>query len=186
MVGEAPRALVLLAEGAEEMEAIIAVDVLRRGEVQVTVAGVDGAAPVTCSRGVRIVPDAALADVDGTFDAIVLPGGGGGAERLAGSEAVGRILTAQAEREGLIGAICAGPKALVAHGIGRGRKMTCHPSAEAVVSDHADLAPGPVVRDGFLVTSRGPGTAFEFALALVERLQGDDRARSLRGPMILD
>ncbi len=81
------RALVLLAEGAEEMETAMIVDTLRRGNVGVVLAGVDGAAAVTCSRKLRIVPDASLQEVaEQSFDAVVLPGGTGGAARLAAAQ----------------------------------------------------------------------------------------------------
>jgi len=180
-----PRALVLLAEGAEEMETTIIVDVLRRGEVEVVLAGLDGPEPVRCSRGVRLVPDAALADVTGDFDVVVLPGGKGGADRLAASKAVGALLRAQIEADRMIGAICAAPLALAAHEVLAGRRMTCHPSVHDIVGAHAALAAGPVVEDGKLVTSQGPGTALPFALALVARLRGAEVAERVRKPMMI-
>lgn len=180
-----PRALVILAEGAEEMETTIIVDVLRRAEVDVVLAGLDGPAPVRCSRGVLLVPDAALSDVTGDVDALVLPGGKGGAERLAASPAVGERLRAQAAAGRLVAALCAAPVALAAHGLFAGRRMTCHPSVYDIVTAHGQLAAGPVVDDGQLVTSQGPGTAFLFALRLVERLRGPDVAARVRAPMML-
>ena len=90
-----PKALVLLAQGAEEMEAVISIDVLRRGGIDVTVAGLDGTGPVRCSRGVVITPDVALDDVEGEFDVLVLPGGAEGAQRLAQSDQVGELLREQ-------------------------------------------------------------------------------------------
>jgi protein DJ-1 len=181
----APRALVVLAEGAEEMEAVIVVDVLRRAEVEVVLAGLDGEAPVRCSRGVRIAPDVALSGLSGDVDALVLPGGKGGADRLAASPVVGELLRAQAASGRLVAAICAAPIALAAHGVFAGRRMTCHPSVNDVVAAHGRLAEEPVVEDGQLVTSRGPGTAFLFALALVARLRGPDVAAKVRAPMML-
>ena len=107
-----PKALVLLAPGSEEMEAVISIDVLRRGGIEVTVAGVDGATPIRCSRGVVITPDVSLDDVEGEFDVLVLPGGGEEAQRLAQSDRVGELLRAQ-ELKGLwVAAICAAPIAL--------------------------------------------------------------------------
>ncbi|MCK6587913.1 MAG: DJ-1/PfpI family protein [Polyangiaceae bacterium] len=181
-----PRALVILAEGAEEMEAIISVDVLRRAEIDVVLAGLDGANPVRCSRGVRVVPDTSLAEVAGSsFDVIVLPGGKDGATRLAGSSAVGDLLRAQAAAGRTVAAICAAPIALRTHGVFEGSRMTCHPSVNEVVGGHGRLTPGPVVTDGQLITSQGPGTAFLFALAIVERLRGTDVAEKVRAPMML-
>ncbi|MGK4002769.1 DJ-1 family glyoxalase III [Sorangium sp. So ce1036] len=180
-----PRALVILAEGAEEMETVTVVDVLRRAEIEVVLAGLDGPGPVRCSRGVRLVPDAELSAVTGDFDVVVLPGGKGGAERLAGAAAVGERLRAQAQAGGAVAAICAAPIALAAHGLFQGKSMACHPSVNDVVSAHGALVASPVVEDGQLVTSQGPGTALAFALALVARLSGEDVAARVRAPMML-
>jgi protein DJ-1 len=181
-----PRALVILAEGAEEMEVTIAVDVLRRAEIEVVLAGLDGADPVRCSRGLRVLPDKSLAEVEGSsFDAIVLPGGKVGAERLAGSAAVGDLLRAQVAAGRTVAAICAAPIALRTHGVFEGSRMTCHPSVNEVVGGHGRLTAGAVVTDGQLITSQGPGTAFLFALSIVERLRGPEVAEKVRGPMML-
>ncbi len=179
------RALVILAQGAEEMEATIAVDVLRRGGVDVVLAGLDGDGPVKCSRGVHIVPDAALSDAKGPFDVIVLPGGLEGARRLAESPAVGDLLRAQ-EAAGLTtAAICAAPIALARHDVYAAHKLTSYPSVHDVVGKHGELVLAPVVTDRNLVTSQGPGTAFAFALALVERLAGKETADNVRKGMLL-
>lgn len=179
------RALVLIAQGSEEMETTITVDVLRRGGIEVMLAGVDGAGPVTCSRGVRIVPDAALADVRGPFDVVVLPGGNEGARRFAESTAVGDLLRAQ-EAAGLAtAAICAAPIALARHGVYAGRRLTGYPSVHAVLAPHGEVVAHPVVDDRGLVTSQGPGTSFAFALALVERFAGKETADSVRKGMLL-
>lgn len=184
MGNKKPRALVFLAEGAEEMELVIVVDVLRRAGVDVVVAGVSGAEPALCSRGVRVVPDIALDDVEGMFDAVVLPGGKGGASQLAASPAVGHWLRSQASAGRTVAAICAAPIALRAHGVFPGRRMTCHPSVDEIVAAHGILTEGAVVVDGVLMTSQGPGTAFPFALALVERLCGRAVADEVRAPMM--
>lgn len=167
------------------MEATITVDVLRRAEIDVVLAGLDGAGPVRCSRGLRVLPDVALSEAGGAFDAIVLPGGKGGAERLAGSAAVGELLRAQAAAGRVVAAICAAPIALGAHGVFAGSRMTCHPSVNDVVASHGRLTEGAVVTDGQLITSQGPGTAFHFALALVERLRSAETAEKVRAPMMM-
>ena len=167
------------------MEATIAVDVLRRAEIEVILAGLDGPDPVRCSRGLRVLPDTSLTDTEGPFDVVVLPGGKGGAERLAGSAAVGDLLRAQVEAGRTVAAICAAPIALRAHGVFEGSRMTCHPSVNEVVGGHGRLTAGPVVTDGQLITSQGPGTAFLFALAIVARLRGPEVAEKVRGPMML-
>lgn len=180
------RILVPIAEGSEEMEVTITVDVLRRAGADVVVAGLDGTASVTCSRGVRIVPDVAFAAVAGErFDAIVLPGGGPGSRRFAASRPLGDALRAHDAAGRLVAAICAAPSALLAHRIGVGRRLTAHPSVADAVRAHADWVEDDVVEDGTLVTSRGPGTAFAFALRLVERLFDADTAARVREPMML-
>ncbi len=186
MTDSSPRALVLLAVGAEEMELTIIVDVLRRGGVTVVLSGIAGPEPVRCSRGVTLVPDAGLESVVGEFDIVVLPGGLGGTEQLAASKLVGDLLRRQRSSGGEIAAICAAPMALARHGIAQGLAMTCHPSVADEVGKHGVLTEGRVVRAPGLTTSMGPGTAFEFALALVARLQGDEAATEVRSPMILD
>ncbi|MBK8254744.1 MAG: DJ-1/PfpI family protein [Polyangiaceae bacterium] len=177
--------LVLLATGAEEMETTITVDVLRRGGIQVTLAGVDGSDPVLCSRGVRIVPDIALTDAKGPFDMIVLPGGNEGARRLAESSAVGALLREQEASGKIAAAICAAPTALAAHGVFAGRKLTAYPTVRDRIASHGSVVDDEVVDDRNLVTSQGPGTTFSFALALVEKLAGKATADSVRKGMLL-
>jgi protein DJ-1 len=179
------RVLILLAHGAEEMEVVITADVLRRGGLEVTLAGVEGAGPVRCSRGVVLVPDCDLTAVQGDFDLIVLPGGAEGARRLGESSRVGALLAEQERRQRLIGAICAAPAALARHGIGKDKALTSHPSVAAGLREWSRYREDRVVQDGNLVTSRGPGTAFEFALTLVARLLGQPAADALRAPMLV-
>lgn len=185
MEREKKRALVLLAEGAEEIETVTVVDILRRGGVEVTLAGVEGSRPARCSRGVVIVPDAPLVEVDGDFDLLVLPGGAEGARRLGESPEVGRLLRRHEQEGRLVGAICAAPLALRAHGAFAGRSMTCHPTVVKDVEEHGTMARGPVVEDDNLVTSQGPGTAMLFALALLRRLVGESRADEVRAPLMI-
>lgn len=179
------RALVLLAPGAEEMEVVIVTDVLRRAGIEVLLAGVAGNEPAVCSRNVRIVPDCVLDLAVGPMDLVVLPGGGQGAELLASSERVHQLLQKQDKAGKLIGAICAAPIVLVAAGVGKGRSLTSHPSVREKVTGFGRYSEERVVRDGNLVTSRGPGTAMEFALALVEQLLGREQARRVAEPMLV-
>lgn len=185
MTNPKPRVLVILARGAEEMEVVIVVDVLRRAGVEVALAGLDGKEPVRCSRGVVLVPELALADAAGPFAAIVLPGGGEGSERLAKSQLVGSLLAAQ-ERDGrCVAAICAAPAALALHGVGRGRAMTVYPGLESKLAGHARSEDRAVCEDRPILTGRGQGAAFEFALALVKRLCGAATEASVRAPLVL-
>jgi protein DJ-1 len=180
----AKNALVLLTQGNEEMEAVISIDVMRRGGIDVTVAGVDGSGPVRCSRGVVITPDAALDDVMEDFDIVVLPGGAEGAQRLGQAAAVGRLLRKQEKADRWVGAICAAPSALKQHGVFEGRRMTSHPSVRGLLEGWADYSEHSVVQDGKLITSRGPGTAFAFALRIVGALTDAERMAEVRAPMM--
>ena len=181
---EKPTALVLLTQGSEEIEAVISIDVLRRGGIDVTVASIDGVDPVRCSRGVVITPDVALDDVRGDFDIVVLPGGAEGAQRLAKSAKVGEILRQQEENNRWVGAICAAPIALQSHGVFQNRQLTSHPSVRAMLEDWGEYSEHPVVADGNLITSRGPGTAFPFALRIVGMLTDAQRMVEVRAPMM--
>ncbi|XP_073979092.1 protein dj-1beta-like isoform X1 [Rhodnius prolixus] len=180
-------ALVLVAEGSEEMECIISVDVLRRGGVNVTLAGLEGNRPTKCSRDVVVVPDKSMEEAikGGPYDAIVLPGGMGGSKSFAASSTLGKILKEQEECGKIVAAICAAPTALKAHGIGLGKCVTCYPGLEKELLDCYKFSEDKVVVDGNIITSRGPGTAFDFGLALVEKLVGKDKSSSVKKELLL-
>ncbi len=163
------KVLVPIADGTEEMEAVIAVDLLRRAGCEVCVAALDGGT-VTAARGVRLVPDVAWDTVDPLrFDALVLPGGAGGTRRFCAHAGLLDALRNLHAAGRWIAAVCAAPLALQAAGILAGRRATCHPDVADKLSSAAweDVA---VVMDGNLITSQGAGTSIEFGLALIERL----------------
>jgi 4-methyl-5(b-hydroxyethyl)-thiazole monophosphate biosynthesis len=168
-----PRVLVPLAQGCEELEAVTIIDLLRRAGVEVVTAGLD-AAPVKASRGVVLMPDTALDQVlEQDFDMIVLPGGLPGATHLDQDARVHRLLKLQAEQGRWSAAICAAPKVLANAGLLDGRQATSYPGAmEAARFPRVRLVEQPVVVDGKVVTSRGPGTAMDFALQLIQLLCG--------------
>lgn len=168
--------LMPLADGVEELEAVTVVDILRRGGIEVVLAGLNGTDPVTASRQTRIVPDAALDDVmDRDFDMVCLPGGAAGVDRLKQDERIRRLLD-QYQAEGkFTSAICAAPSILAAYGYLEGRRATSNPQfTEQVAIPGVNYQEDPVVVDGSVVTSRGPGTAMDFALQLVEMLAGKE------------
>lgn len=170
------RVLVPLAQGCEELEAVTIIDVLRRAGVEVTVAGLEQG-PVTASRGVVLMPDTTLeAVLDQDFDLVVLPGGLGGAQRLEADQRIAALLRRMSEQGRYVAAICAAPKVLASAGLLKNRQATAYPG---ILDDQADqagirLSSAAVVRDGTFITSRGPGTAMDFALTLVEILGGRD------------
>jgi len=163
--------LVPLAPGCEELEAVTVIDLLRRAGVEVTTAGLDEA-PVHASRGTVLLPDVALDAVkDRDFDMIVLPGGQPGANNLAADERIGELLTRTAKAGRYTAAICAAPKVLAGAGLLDHRRATSFPGAiDPAAIPGLDYSTEAVVTDGTLVTSRGPGTAMDFALRLIEIL----------------
>lgn len=179
------RALVLLAEGFEEIEAVTPIDVLRRAGVEVTSVGVGGRR-VTGARGVVLEADCTLEEAPREVDLVVLPGGMPGAENLARSAGV-KALVEEVRRQGKrVAAICAAPAvALAPMGLLAGRRATCYPGFEQRFPPQVSASQEPVVVDEWLVTSRGPGTALEFSLALVEQLVGPAQAQALRGKMLV-
>ena len=177
--------LIPVANGTEDIEAVTLIDVLRRAGMAVTVASVGNAREVTCANGTRIVADSLHADVAGrSFDLIALPGGMPGAEHLRDTPALIAQLRAQDARGGLFAAICASPGVVLAsHGLIGTRKATAYPGFEKLLPPGSFVAER-VVRDGHLVTSRGPGTALEFALALVEAVGLGAQAEQLASGML--
>ncbi len=180
-----PRALVVLAEGAEEAEAVIIVDVLRRAGIDTTLASLGNDTVVQLSRKVRIVADVTLAAVTGNFEALVLPGGAEGARRLCASELVGERLRTHSRDGRIVAAICAAPLAFQAHQVFAGRSMTCHPTVASRIAAYGKLERANVVEDGNLITSQGPGTSFLFALAIVRRVVGEPRAAEVERGLVL-
>ena len=170
------RVLVPLAQGCEELEAVTIIDLLRRAGFDVVTAGLD-AAPVRASRGTVLMPDTTLPAVAGeTFDLVVLPGGLPGATNLDADAVLRAILSRQAEQDRWCAAICAAPLVLANLGLLDGRAATSFPGAlDAAKHPGIRLSEDPVVVDGRLVTSRGPGTAMDFALTLIELLAGRQR-----------
>jgi len=179
------KVLVPIAEGTEEIEAVCIIDVLRRAEAEVVVASV-GEKEVICSRGVKIVADKLIGEcLDDTFDMIALPGGIPGAENLRDSADLIAILKQQAVGGGFFGAICASPAVVLqTHGLLENRLATSHPDFSDQLTPNASIE-SRVVVDGNCITSRGPGTAIEFALKLVEMLYGPEKAKEVGGPMVL-
>lgn len=177
--------LVPLADGFEEMEGIIIIDVLRRAGLEVRTASIRPG-EVLASRKTRHLADTTLEAVrSDSFDAIVLPGGGEGARNLAASADLAAILTKMKQSGKLIGAICAAPNVLLQHGILTAEdRFTLHP--DTLPAQYAGTyVDERVVRNGSIFTSKGPGTAFEFALAIVEELCGKEVREKVEGPMFV-
>lgn len=170
------KVIVPLAQGCEELEAITIIDLLRRADIDVITAGLDDQV-VTASRGTRLVPDTDLdSALKQQYDMVVLPGGMPGADNLDNDPRIKSLLKSMASKDQYTTAICAAPKALANAGILDGKTATAYPG----ILDKMNLATTtlidkPVVIDGKVITSRGPGTAMDFALTLIEILAGKDR-----------
>jgi 4-methyl-5(b-hydroxyethyl)-thiazole monophosphate biosynthesis len=178
--------LVPIAEGFEEIEAVTIIDVMRRADLEVTVAGLGTSSPILGSRGIRVQPDVALEDLDPTgFDVIVLPGGLGCTEAFMGDEGVLASLRTHHGAGKLTAAICAAPMVLAKAGLIDGVPVTSHPAVRGNLGN-AEVCDSPrVIQSGNVMTSQGAGTAMEFALALVEELCGADKASELATAMVV-
>lgn len=178
------KALVLLADGTEEMEAVIPVDLLRRARWEVTVASLKEGI-VTASRGVKLAGDTTLDRVSGqAFDVLIVPGGVGGVKAMSADARVLDLVRAFDGAGKTIAAICAGPLVLQQAGILAGRRVTCHPGAASDLTAAARMDE-PVVVDGHIVTSQGAGTCFEFALTLIAMKDGRARAEQVAQEIVL-
>lgn len=179
-------ALVPIAHGSEDIEAVTLIDVLRRAGLAVTVASVETTRDVVFAHGLRVTADVLHAEIaDREYDLIALPGGMPGAEHLRDTPALIAQLRAQDARAALFGAICAAPGVVLGtHGLIGTRRATAYPGFERLLPAGSFLDQR-VVRDGHLLTSRGPGTALEFALALVDALGLADKVAQLATGMLV-
>ena len=176
---------VLMADGSEEMEVVITVDVLRRAGISVFVAGVGEGRLVTASRGVRIAPDGAWDPAEASrFDALVIPGGLGGVQTLRQDESVKQAIREFMQAGKIVASLCAGPVVLQDAGVLVGKTYTSFPGSREELTDGTWVEQS-VVRDGNLLTSQAAGTAFAFALTLAEVLVGRDMARKVAAGMLL-
>ncbi len=172
--------LVMFAEGSEELEAVTVVNILRRAGVTVTLAGLH-AGSLRGSRGTMLLPDITLDDaLNHVYDMVVLPGGQPGTNNLKADERVLQLVRKVAGQGRYVAAICAAPSVLAAAGLLDGKRATCFPGSLAAYPD-VNLQTAAVVEDGKLITSRGPGTAMDFALVLVERLIGPAKRAEVEG-----
>lgn len=168
--------LVPLAPGFEEIEAVTVIDILRRAGVSVVVAGLDDLS-VQGSHDITVETDCTLeAAMDGDYDMAVLPGGMPGADNLEDEERITALLRKMAESGKFTAAICAAPKVLAAAGLLDNRRATSYPGfLNADITPGLEITGAPVEQDGKVITARAAGTAMDFALALVENLEGKAR-----------
>ncbi|KAI7903541.1 class I glutamine amidotransferase-like protein [Cokeromyces recurvatus] len=183
------KAIVFLCEGTEEMEFTISVDVLRRAKVEVTVVGVQLSNDfAVCSRGVKIIPDVKFEettfDAD-NYDALIVPGGAGSAKTLTAHEDVQKLIMNFYNKKKIVAFVCAGTLVAKAASIPHKHTVTSYPGGvkEQLVNVY-NYSEDRVVVDDNVITSRGPGTSFLFALTIVEQLVNVETANTLREEMV--
>lgn len=174
-----PQILVPLANGFEEIEAISIIDVCRRGEIDVIVAGVDTKI-IVGTHNISVVTDCMIDEVTiDSLDMIVLPGGWAGTEVLANHATVQAILKQMKHKDKYIGAICAAPFALNAADV-LGNNYTCYPSIEDKIQKQGYNKEADTVIDSKIITSKGVGTAICFALEIIKTLQGKAKYQQIK------
>lgn len=178
------RAVMLFAEGFETVEALMVVDLLRRGGVEVTMTSINEEDMVRSAHGVGIEMDATMDEIDVLdYDAIILPGGMPGTLHLGESEAVKKALLRMNEAGRIVSAICAAPGVLGKHGLLEGKNACSYPDHEVNLLG-ATVSREPVVVDGNIVTSRALGTAMEFGFKLLELLVSKEKADEVKKAIV--
>lgn len=179
------KALVPLAEGFEDIEAVTIIDVLRRGGVNVVTAAVADALEVKSAHGVVMLADALFEDVAAAdYDVIVIPGGPG-TDNLIRNESLKERLVRQKESGGLLAAICAAPLVLTNAGVVDPElHVTCYPTCAPGLD--RPRAEAPVVEDGAVITGEAPGSALLFSLVVLKALQGEEAASRVAQGMVTD
>ncbi len=181
--------LLPLARGFEEVEAVSLIDVLRRGGVEVRVAYMDGELDtnlVLGANGITVQADTSIKNVIAEdFDMILLPGGWDGTYILAENQKVQSLIKEFKAKEKVVGAMCAAPYALKQAGV-LGSDYTCYPAAKDEIDHDGYREDRQVITDGNIMTSRGPGTALCFGLAILKRLVGEESYQAVKDGMLLD
>jgi 4-methyl-5(b-hydroxyethyl)-thiazole monophosphate biosynthesis len=166
--------LVPLAQGSEELEAVTVLNILRRAGIEAVSASLDGQ-PIRGARGTMLIPDTSLDEaLKRSFDMVVLPGGQPGSSNLKADARIIKLVQRMAAEDRYVCAICAAPSVLATAGVLDGKRATSFPGSLDPFPK-VSRQPQAVVEDGKLITSRGPGTAMDFALTLVERLAGKSK-----------
>ena len=176
---------IFLANGFEETEAIATIDVLRRGNVPVTIVSVTKELIVTGAHNIKVVADALFEDVSfGNGELLILPGGMPGAQNLQDHTELGKLLKNHFEQNKFIAAICAAPKVFGHLNLLKGKEAVCYPGFENELTG-ANIADANIVKDENILTAKGPAFAIEFGLTLVEILKGKDVVDKIAQGMLL-
>jgi protein deglycase len=173
------KCIVILADGFEEIEAVTAIDILRRAGISVSVCGVNSA-KIKGSKGIMILCDNTIDEIEPDYDACVLPGGMPGAENLFKSDKVTKLILEMDKQDKLIAGICAAPAIVLAPlGILDNKSAACYPGMQENFSSLTRYGNEDVIVDENIITATGPGSAFKFALAIVENLCSKEAAQRI-------
>lgn len=175
---------IFMADGCEEIEGLTVVDLVRRAGIEIEMISVSGEKNVTGSHKIAFQTDVSKADADfASYDGIVLPGGMPGTTHLMEDDTVNRVIKEFATSGKLVAAICAAPSVLGNADLLEGKKATCYPGVESKLTG-ADFVTDPVAKDDNIITSRGLGTAIEFAAEIVAYLLDENVAKSLKESIV--
>ena len=174
---------VFFADGFEEVEALTTVDLLRRADEDVRMVSIMGRKTVTGSHNISVECDMVFEEIGRTADLLVLPGGLPGTNYLREHRELNHLLMEQYNDGGLVAAICAAPSVLAGLNFLKGRKATSYPGC-VDPSQCGQYVEEPVAVDGNVITSRGVGTAIPFALALIEVLEGREKADQIADSIV--
>ena len=178
------KVVMILADGFEELEAVTVIDVLRRAGIEIVSAGLHEG-PVSSARQIKIIPDTVIDTISSDdFDMLVLPGGMPGSANLNADSRVKDLIRDFNAKGKMMGAICAAPYVLADAGILNGKRATSYPSFKDKLGS-AIYEEKTVVEDDNILTSRGPGTALSFALAIAEKLTGKEKAQQIKEAMLI-
>ncbi|AYD40739.1 DJ-1 family protein [Clostridium fermenticellae] len=181
------KALVLFADGFEEIEALTVVDVLRRGGVRSVICSADDNKCISGAHDVIVKSDMSLCDIDESeYDALIVPGGMPGAENLKNNDRVINLIKKFNNENKILGAICAGPIVFEKAGILGNMKATSYPGFKEKLNARTYIENELVVQDGNIITSRGPATAAYFSLKVLENLEGKGVSDSVKKDMLID
>lgn len=175
------KVIVFLADGFEEVEALTVVDYLRRKDMAVDTVSITDSQKVKGSHDIVVLADKKIADIDSldSYDGAIIPGGMPGATNLRDNGRVIEIIRNLNEDNKLVAAICAGPIVLERAGVIKGKKITSYPGFEDTLKDGVYIEES-VVRDGNIITSRGPALAVDFAIEIIKYLVGEEKALKLK------
>ncbi len=178
------KVLIFLVDGFEEIEAMTPIDLLRRAEIYVDTVSINENKNITSSRGVTILADKTIDEIDfSEYGMIVLPGGPGTDNYKKSPKLMEKLKEFAVNKK--VAAICAAPTILSALGILTGKKAVCFPSLEnVIVKDGAVPGEGNVVKDGNIITSKGAGTSIDFALEIISELMGKDKSEKIAKQII--